>query len=120
MPRLSSGVLVLDLGGTVVEVEGSFSIQTSRVKREAVSGESGRIFTRSVPEVPRITGDVLVDATVTPAWYAALEGVTGSVRLRDGRVYGFRGLTSEAVFEHDVVAGKLPINCYCDEITQTA
>jgi hypothetical protein len=120
MPRLSSGVLVLDLGGQVVEVEGSFSVQTSRIKREAVSGESGRIYTKTTPNVPMIEGEILVDETITPAWYESLNGVRGSCRLRDGRVYAFVGLTSDAEFKHDAVAGKLPINCFCDDIEQTA
>ncbi len=118
MPDISSGVLVFELGGRIVEVEGTFSVQPSRTKREAVVGESGKVYTRTMPEIPTIKGDVLVTEDVTAAWYSSLDGVRGSCRLRDGRSYSFSGLTSVGTFEHDVIGGKVSIECFAAEIVE--
>lgn len=120
MAALSSGALLVEIDGQIIEAEGDFSVQSNSTSRESVVGESGKVYTKTTPIAPTIKGSILVTEEVTPAWYVAIVEKPASVRLRDGRVYSATGLTSVGTFEHDIIGGKVPVEFYAQQIRCTA
>lgn len=120
MADLSAGVMLLDIDGTIVEVLGSFSVQPNAVTREAVVSESGVVSVKTTPVAPMVKATVLVMGEITGAWLASIVNKRGSVRLRDGRVYAFDGLTSTASFEHNAIDGTVDLEFFMQKCIETA
>lgn len=110
MAALSQGVLALDIAGTIFEVEGSFSCQSSNVMREAKVSQSGRVHYIVTPVAPMFSGTVLVtDGTELRAIYIALTDGTCQVTLRDGTRYVYSGCFSKGEWPHNVIDGTAEI-----------
>jgi len=112
--QLSAGVLVVEVDGLPLEVEGSFTCQPNTESREAKVSQSGKVGYITTPIPATIEGVIFVTDDITPAWYAGIVNKTASVRLRDGRIYSFRGLSTNGMFEHDTINGTAPFSAFAE------
>lgn len=115
---LSAGVLVVDIDGEIVEIEGSFSIMPNTIKREPVVSQSGKVFAKTTPVHCGFKGTLLVTDQITGAWYAGITDKGCSVRIRGGRSYSFDGCYSVGELEHNGVDGTAEIEVFAQSCTE--
>lgn len=119
MARLAAGVLLVDIDGTIVEIEGGFSIMPNTTKREAVVSQSGKVLYKTTPTAAGFKGTLLVTQEVTGAWLLSIVEKGCTVRLRDGRQFAFSECTSTGEYEHDGVEGTVPVEFFAQSCTET-
>lgn len=114
---LRAGLLLLNIGGKHVQVEGAFSVDTSTELREPKVSLQGRIFTKRTKKAGMLKATILITEDITPEWAASIDNVESEVRINGGRAYAITGLTSNGAFEHDVVEGTFALECYFQSCT---
>lgn len=119
MADLNSGVLLVEMDGRIVEVEGSFVVRTSTETREAKMAHSGRIGIKRTPTAPGFTCTVQVYDDDTAAFWAAFINKDCTVKTR-GRTYVFTGATTTGAFDHDLVEGTAEVEVFAQRITEIA
>lgn len=117
MANLNAGVLLTEMDGRIVQVEGSFVVRTSTETREAKMSHAGKVGVKRTPVAPGFTCTVQVYDDDTAAFFAALINKDCSVKTR-GRTYAFTGATSTGSFDHDIVEGTAEIEVFAQTITE--
>lgn len=119
MADLHAGVLLVEMDGRIVEVEGSFVVRTSTETREAKMAHSGKVGVKRTPVAPGLTCTVQVYDDDTSAFWAAFINKDCMVKTR-GRVYQLTGATTTGAFDHDLVEGTAEIEIFAQRIVEIA
>jgi len=91
MATLVGGTLTVRVNGKQLKAKGAFTFNAGHDKREMVVGHDGVHGPKTVPQIPRIEGNVTLDTTNFPlAELAAVANATVTIELADGKVFTLR------------------------------
>ncbi|MCJ2053994.1 phage tail tube protein [Methylobacterium sp. J-070] len=119
MGQRIAGTAYVKAGGKQYDLRGSFTVSPSRIKREGVAGQDGVHGFIETQRVPFIKADLSTTAGLTIAELDAMEDVTVTAELANGKNYVLSGAWTEAAHEIDTAAGKVAVNwggLSCDEL----
>lgn len=117
MADLSSGVLLVDIDGTICEFEGSFTVQPNSESREPKISHSGKVGIKRTPIAPGFKGTIQVYSSVGGGWYDSIVE-KGCTVITRGRRYSYTGCTSSGTWEHELDEGTVSVEFFaqaCEE-----
>lgn len=119
MGQKIGGTAYLKAGGKQYDLRGSFIVSPSRIKREGVAGQDGVHGYIETQRVPFIKADLSTTAGLSIAELDAMEDVTVTAELANGKNYVLSGAWTEAAHEISTGDGKVGVNWggqSCDEL----
>ncbi len=90
MSNRRAGILFLKIDGTMHDAKGNFSYDVAEETRESIVGADGVHGYKSMPRVKYIEGEITDSSTLDVKALAALDGVTATLELANGKVIVLR------------------------------
>ncbi len=90
MPNRRGGVIYFSIDGRQYDAKGNFTYNLGGEKREAIVGADAVHGYKAMPQVARIEGEITDGSDVALAKLIALDGVTVTLELANGKVVVLR------------------------------
>ena len=104
-----AGVAYVKYDGRPLPLEGGWTVNFAKLKREGKAGQSGVNGYKEMPEVPSIEGEVATTAEVSVEDLVAITNATVQLEAANGKVYVLRNAWTADAYEIDTEEGKIKV-----------
>jgi len=119
MAQRVAGIAFLKIDGDLYPLRGNFTVSPSAVERAGIAGQDYIHGFAETPRVPFIEGDISTDPAVSVDTLEAMENVTVTAELANGKIYVLREGWCRSALELNTREGMMRVRwegVSCDEI----